>query len=249
MKLLKKKSRKIQNELILPELAINDFLSPHYQQINIKRLQHLSSLKLDLENKKILDLGAGVGDHSIYYLFNNNDVVAVEAREELANFLEKRLDIKCYKIDFENELDKLAKIGKRDVIHCYGLLYHLGNPETFLEQLNLSGDLLLLETCVSPDDAPDEINKVFEDQQKYSQAFSGIGSRPKRKWIFDKLTSIFPYVYLPKIQPKHPEFPVNWNLMKFGENKNLTRTIYIASNNRIHNNILSSEYINEYQQW
>src|ERR1051326_7281244 len=55
-----------------------DFLWPEYQQHNVSRLQHLESLGLDLAKKSVLELGAGIGDHSLFYLYRNCRVLAVE---------------------------------------------------------------------------------------------------------------------------------------------------------------------------
>src|SRR5438045_257276 len=46
-----------------------EFLSPAYQSHNIARLQHLDSLGLDLSGKRVLEVGAGVGDHTLFYLY------------------------------------------------------------------------------------------------------------------------------------------------------------------------------------
>src|SRR5690242_1107048 len=53
-----------------------EFLSPAYQQHNVARLQHLDSLGLPVCGKRVLELGAGVGDHTIFYLHRNCKVLA-----------------------------------------------------------------------------------------------------------------------------------------------------------------------------
>lgn len=53
-----------------------DFSSPAYQQNNISRLQHLESFERDLARKNVLDVGAGVGDHSLFYLYRNCRVLS-----------------------------------------------------------------------------------------------------------------------------------------------------------------------------
>ena len=46
---------------------MNFFDQTHYHEINDARLRHLESLKLDLTNKKSIELGAGVGDLSHFF--------------------------------------------------------------------------------------------------------------------------------------------------------------------------------------
>ena len=172
-------------------------------------MQHLESLDLPLSNKRVVDLGAGIGDHTLFYLFKNCKVLPIDGRDELVNFISKRFEIESLKIDFENEIDNLKEIGVFDITHCYGLLYHLSKPSEFLSYVSKLGNILLLETCVSPDNSSDPINSINEDKFNSTQALSGIGCRPTRKWIITELKKYFEYVYLPITQPNHIQFPLD----------------------------------------
>ena len=44
------------------------FLSKHYQMHNVARLSHLESLGLPINGKSVMEFGAGIGDHTFYYL-------------------------------------------------------------------------------------------------------------------------------------------------------------------------------------
>src|ERR1041385_2522229 len=101
-----------------------DFLWPEYQQHNVSRLQHLESLGLDLAKKSVLELGAGIGDHSLFYLYRNCRVLAVEGRSRLAKRLSERLGIDVKVVDFDREAEKLEQLGRFDLVHFYGLLFH-----------------------------------------------------------------------------------------------------------------------------
>ncbi|MEK7991810.1 MAG: FkbM family methyltransferase, partial [Thiotrichaceae bacterium] len=170
------------------ETVRRQFQSEHYLNHNHKRLEHLASLKLPFENKKVLEVGAGVGDHSGFYLEKNCQMTITESRPETLLFLEQRfLDNKLVTIQ-QLDMDKPHLLNETyDVIHCYGLLYHLKNPQPALSFMakHCTG-LLLLETCVSHGEEQ-TINLIDEPAWDYTQAFYGVGCRPTRTWIWEKL--------------------------------------------------------------
>ena len=126
-----------------------------------------------------------------------------------------------------------------DIVYCYGLLYHLKNPEQALEFLSRStGKILLLETCVSFGDSLD-INLVPERQQQASQAFSGTGCRPTRQWLFSQLQLHFEHVYLPLTQPNHEEFPLDWSRPE-RHRAELARSVFVASHEPLENDLLGT---------
>jgi hypothetical protein len=213
------------------------FLDSHYQKINIARLSHLSSLKLDLYGKNVLELGAGIGDHTLFYLYQNCKVLPIEGRSELTAFIRKRFEIEVKQIDLEENCEALSLENGFDIVHCYGLLYHLNNPASLLEASSKCGKMLILETCVSSDYALDDINLIKEDVRNHSQALHGVGCRPKREWLWNKLSSLYPYVYAPVTQPNHEQFPIDWSI-DFPINQ-LQRSIFIASHGSIKSSMLT----------
>ena len=54
------------------------FRSPQYRRHNARRQEHLASLGLDLRHKSVLELGAGVGDHTVFFLDRDCVVTSVE---------------------------------------------------------------------------------------------------------------------------------------------------------------------------
>jgi len=98
---------------------------------------------------------------------------------------------------------------------------------------HLCADMLLLETCVSrgTDSRLVVANEAIDDP---TQALDGHGCRPTRRWVWDRLTEQFPYVYLTKTQPWHEEFPIDWTLPTLG-NGQLIRSIFVASRRAIDN--------------
>lgn len=220
------------------------FLTPYYQQHNVARLSHLESLMLDFNKKTVIEFGAGVGDHTIYYLFKNCHVLPTDARPELVEIIKNRYGIKAQLFDAEKDLEKLKEFEHFDIIHCYGVLYHLNNPAKFLEAVSSIGETLLLETCVSPDHLPVDVYYIKENKKDLTQAISGNGCCPSRKWVEKELKKYFEFVYYPKTQPDHSEFPRDWSNLP---DKGLIRAIFIASHVEIFNPNLTTEMPTKYE--
>jgi len=156
-----------------------EFFSPDCQQHSVARLQHLASLGLDLTGKRVLEVGAGIGDHSVFYLHHNCEVLPVEGRAEQAKQISERFGIEVKVVDLDREPEKLEHFGRFDFVHCYGVLYHLSDPGRLLSCASRIADCLLLETCVSLDDGFG-INRTPEMKYAPSQALNGEGCRPTR---------------------------------------------------------------------
>jgi hypothetical protein len=48
------------------------------------------------------------------------------------------------------------------------------------------------------------------DPDAFNQAVSGIGCRPTRLWVLNRLKSLFGHGYIPRSQPDHVDFPSDW---------------------------------------
>lgn len=224
----------------------NTFLSGSYQRHNVARLMHLDSLGLDLKNKSVLEFGAGIGDHTYYYLIKGCNVTSTDAREELIETISNRFSNATKVLDVEKDIAKINNLEFHDIIHCYGLLYHISNPDSFLRTLKGKCNLLLLETCVSHDYRKDDAYIVAENKDSPTQAMSGNGCRPTRSWIIDIIREIFPYVYLPIHQPNHEEFPKDWTTEIEDRSKPI-RAIFIGSTNRLNSELLTEDLIKIYE--
>ncbi len=219
------------------------FFAERYQNINQRRLEHLASIGLDISDKSVLEVGAGVGDLTNFFLDRGCKVTLTEVREKNIEIIKRRFqDINVFKHNMDNPLINDFS-GSFDIIFCYGLLYHLKNPEQALEYMaKINNGLLLLETCVSYGDQ-EEINSIDENSEAETQSFSGTGCRPTRIWVYNQLKRHFKYVYVPLYQPNHFQFPIDWE--KEPKNNQLTRSIFIASHNEIDNQLLSDALINK----
>ena len=67
------------------------FLAPNARAINSARQQHLASLGLDLAGKKVLEVGAGIGLHTPFFLERGCEVTVTDGRAENVAEIARRL--------------------------------------------------------------------------------------------------------------------------------------------------------------
>lgn len=223
------KSREAENRSIL------NFHSFHYLRHNQRRQEHLASLGLNLAQLNVLEVGAGIGDHTSFFLDRDCQVVVTEARTENLEILKLRYpDLQILHLDLDNPVASLNQ--QFDVVYCYGVLYHLTKPSEAIQFMSEHCQgLLLLETCVSYGD-DEAIHPCSEVAENPTQSIVGQGCRPTRKWVYNQLRQFFEFVYLPITQPNHEEFPLDWASRP--ETTNLTRSVFIASRQKISNPLL-----------
>jgi SAM-dependent methyltransferase len=187
------------------------FLVPTALAINKARQDHLASLGLDLSSKRVLEVGAGIGLHTPFFLKRGCTVLVTDASSENIAEARRRLpNVDVRQIDLDGE-DDLGHLGGFDLIYCYGLLYHLKNPESALRRLSqICRGQLLLETCVALGKYDEVV--LLRDYSGNNQAVSGIGCRPTRLWVMTRLRRFFGHAYVTRTQPDHPDFPTDWDL-------------------------------------
>jgi SAM-dependent methyltransferase len=214
------------------------FHSNHYMEHNKRRQEHLASLGLEINGCSVLEVGAGIGDHTKFFIDRGCSIVTSDGRKKNIELLCKRYpDINVLELDLDNLPVFLAE--KFDIVYCYGLLYHLRYPTEAINFLSKHcKKMFLLETLVSFGDT-NTLNPCREDQQNPTQAISGIGCRPTRRWVFNRLKDNFEFVYMPLTQPYHKEFPVDWETAP--SSIKLARSIFIGSRYKINNELITEE--------
>jgi ubiquinone/menaquinone biosynthesis C-methylase UbiE len=193
---------------------------------------------LDLHGATVLEVGAGIGDHTSFFIDRGCKVVSTEARESNLEIIRSRYpDIEVRHLDCDNPDPDFNE--RFDIVYCYGLLYHLNKPAEAIDFMSRRcKKMLLLETCVSVGDG-DSIHLCAEDPNNPTQAISGRGCRPTRYWVFNQLKKHFEFVYLPMTQPNHEEFPIDWTVAP--DPNMFTRAVFIASRQRLDNKLLIEE--------
>ena len=203
------------------------FHSRDYLRHNSRRLEHLASLGIPVAGKTVLEVGAGIGDHSHYYLDRGCTLTITEGREENLTYLRRRYpDMNVQHLDLDAPGTGLQQTF--DFVHCYGLLYHLSRPAPALRFLaERTGTTLFLETCVSFGDEAEE-HLVPEKQHSPTQSVRGVGCRPTRPWVFAELQKHFEHVYCTATQPNHEEFALDWSRPDLHATE-LSRAVFVAS--------------------
>ena len=235
--------RKLGYKILRFNTPVTHFHSNYYLRHNSRRLEHLASLRIPVAGMSVLEVGAGIGDHSHYYIDRGCRITITEVRSENLQYLRNRYP-SCNVQFLHMERPSHINGSPFDIVHCYGLLHHLSNPGQALEFISRNTiRILLLETCVSFGEGK-EINIVREPQSDPTQAYSGIGCRPTRPWVFNQLQGLFEYVYLPKTQPNHEKFPIDWTTPDKHQTGSKS-AIFIASRERIENELLTQSLINK----
>lgn len=211
----------------------NCFLVPNALAINTARQEHLASLELDLHKRTVLEVGAGIGLHTAFFLERKCDVTITDgAPENMVEIRRRHPGVKNRLLDLET-VAALSDIGEFDIVYCYGLLYHISQPEIALQKLaTICREKILLELICDPSDS--NHLSVVADPHGLDQSTSGRGCRPSRSWVLDKLVQYFGYGYISSTQPDHPEFPLDWTV----HNQRNTRAIFVGSKTELHNAFL-----------
>lgn len=201
------------------------FRSDAYLRHNQRRQEHLATLGLSLNDRTVLEVGAGIGDHTGFFVDRDCQVTITEGREiNLARVKGRFPDHEVRLLDLECPDPTLS--GGYDIVYCYGLLYHLSDPAPAISYLaERCTGLMLIETCVSMGEG-DHLNPTREPRWNPSQAIDR-GCRPTRLWVWNRLALSFPHVYATTTQPWHDEFPLDWTVPADGSR--LTRAVFVAS--------------------
>jgi ubiquinone/menaquinone biosynthesis C-methylase UbiE len=132
---MKKKEKQLENEEVFhDEWASNENIetvSPRQLFENITSLENkfILSHMGNIKGKKILDIGCGLGESSVYFALNGATVTATDLSSEMIRFTSKlanKYDVKIKTL--VSPAEKLNfKIKSYDYIYCANLLHHI-NP-------------------------------------------------------------------------------------------------------------------------
>jgi hypothetical protein len=93
------------------------FLTPEAHAINIARQAHLASLGLDLEHKQVLEVGAGIGLHTPFFLKRGCEVLVADGNAENVGEIRRRLsNVPSALLDIEQDgaIDDLGTHSSRE---------------------------------------------------------------------------------------------------------------------------------------
>lgn len=201
------------------------FLASDAAAINKARLEHLASLGIELSGKRVLEVGAGIGLHTPFFLSRGCDVLVTDGNVQNVAEVRRRLPgVKAAVLDLEKP-QNISNLGTFDLVYCYGLLYHLSNPGGGIESLaSVCSGQLLLETVVGL--GRHEELQLVRDSVSNNQAIYGIGCRPTRLWVINAVRMYFGHCYVSRTQPDYPDFIADWLLP---ETRLLYRAVFVGS--------------------
>ena len=228
--------------MVAPETA---FRNPAYLRMNARRLEHLAGLGLPIAGRDVLEVGAGIGDLTSFFLDRGCQVTAIEPRAENRAYFATQYDdpaarparpLRILPGDAWS-LSVHGAVPPHSVVFCYGLLYHLDRPLDALREMAAScTDLMVLETRVSYA-ADERLEAEAEDGENPTNAVSGRASLPSRRWVYARLAELFAHVYMPLTQPAHPQFCLNWRSRE-PPPPGRYRAIFVASRRELVNSVL-----------
>jgi SAM-dependent methyltransferase len=198
-------------------------------RINRARMDFIRSLPLVLQGRRVLDAGAGVGHFARLYADGGARVVAIEGRSDNVRLLLARHpDVEAHEGDIQDM--SLERLGRFDIVHCFGLLYHLDSPVAALRRIErVCDDVLLLETMVC--DAAEPVMLLADETRSVNQALAGLGCRPSPSFVALALNRVgFRFVYGAAVPPQHPDFQFDWrNDQSTARDGHNLRCVFVAS--------------------
>ena len=181
----------------------------HYQIINSAREQFLRSCITELpfrrELSTALDVGCGAGYFSRILHEQGFSVTGLDLRRENIEVCQERYpDIKFGLIDLD---ENFGEIGTYDLVLMFGILYHLQSPlQTIIRMSKAVGRVGVISTRVASG------NEMAMYLYSENQGAANNVARSIAVPTFPAIVSMFnqagfKFIYLPSVQPKHPE----WN--------------------------------------
>lgn len=190
------------------------------------QIKHYNTLNLNLNNKKVLEVGCGPLGRYTQFLINKGGIVtSLDVREEHLEALRKNVPEVNDTIvgDMNTECIK----DTYDSIFSIGNLYHLSKPAEAIKHMSEKcTDFLFISTAVNNGNT--EIDFVSEHTGDTAQAFDGVGCRPSRQWVYNELKKYFKFVLIPRTQPNYVDFVIDWKNIQHHS----PRFIIVGTNDR-----------------
>ena len=209
------------------------------------RMHHLGSLGLDLEGKRVLEVGAGIGELTWFWEELGCEIVSTEARQGNIEYNLSRYPGRTVLKRDVTMKDSHKDLGMFDIVFCYGLLYHVPDPAFVIADLSkVCKSLFLVDTMVDIKDGPPEVGGRTEfvgiNQGLYDRACT-----PTRSWFMQELACHYAHAYVTRTQPGNFYFHLSWPVSKGC----IARAIFVASRDNLELPTLSTTLIMEQEAY
>jgi hypothetical protein len=207
--------------------------------VDMRRLEHLSTLGLPLSGRTVADVGAWNEHSTRYFLDRKCKVTLSGASAEATETARAQLALASDNVAFaQYDLDgaPLESLEPRyDVTHCSDWLWRSADISCALDNLKrMTRHVLIVDTLFTPGARPALFKDVGGDEATGRPRLYEV---PTRAWVAERLAQDFPYVYYPRSQPNHRDFPTNWTAGSFKK----ARAIMIAAREPLQNPRLTNE--------
>ncbi len=173
-------------------------------------LDHLESLNLPFAQKRVLEVGSGVGWHTSFFEKQGCQVVCTDGRPENVAEHKSRFPHRQVELCDLDAPHSHHGYGHFDIVHCYSVLYHLEDPARTIQDLAaICDNFMIIETDVLGEDE-DRIEFRKTEPSIASQSIHGVRNVVGRPWLWRELKKHFPFVYCPITQPDHADYPVRF---------------------------------------
>ena len=162
------------------------FFAEDYIEWRTRRIRKLLEIYgIDFTDKRILELGAAIGDIGSFFAELGAEVVGLEGRAVNCNLAKLRFrHLKNYDIRQCNLEEGLGDLGRFDLIINFGLIEVIENFEPLLKTCMDISDTMFLETMVCDSEDPHKLVYVnMPAEQSNDWPLSGKSPRPSPAYI------------------------------------------------------------------
>jgi SAM-dependent methyltransferase len=170
----------------------------------------LPDLIASLQLKTALDLGCGLGHYAELLHTLGLDVLAVDGRPE--NVAEARRRYPHLRFDVVDAQDSgLSRLGRFDLVFCFGLIYHLENPLRAIRSISeMTLKLTYVEGMVYP--SPEPVMVLLDERDLADQGLNYLAFYPSESCMIKMLRRTgFSECYVPAESIAHPEYQLMAN--------------------------------------
>jgi SAM-dependent methyltransferase len=185
------------------------FDQAHYDSLNAARSSTVQCILPDLKQrlglKTALDLGCGLGHYAGLLHNLGLEVHAVDGRRENVEEARRRYPQITFEVADAQD-PELIRVGKYDLVFCFGLLYHLEDPFRVVRNIAaLAGRLALVEGMVYPSAEP--VMTLMDEHQLGDQGLNNVAFYPSEACLVKMLRRAgLENCYTPKQSPEHSDY-------------------------------------------